>query len=201
MSANVSNIKILAILTRLNIGGPAIQVTLLNRELNQLGYNSTLIVGRCESDEADMRYLLQSGDRVTFLPRMARSVSALRDLAALWALYRLIRRERPDIVHTHTAKAGALGRLAAFLARVPIIVHTFHGNSLQAYFSAPFSLVARLVERSLARITDRICVLCPQQMEELARSPLHPGSSASLRSDSTLPLISGCPSQRLLVPG
>jgi len=170
MSVNVPNTKILAILTRLNIGGPAIQVTLFNRELNQLGYNATLVTGTCESDEADARYLLQPGDRVTFLPRMARSISPLSDLAVLWSLYRLIRHERPDIVHTHTAKAGALGRIAAFLARVPVIVHTFHGNSLRGYFSSPSSLVACLAERSLARITDRICVLCPQQMEELAHS-------------------------------
>jgi len=162
--------KLLSILTRLNIGGPAIQVTLLNRQLARLGYDTTLVTGSCEPHEADMTWLLQPADRVILLPQMSRSVSPARDLAALWQLYRLIRRERPDIVHTHTAKAGALGRIAAFLARVPVIVHTFHGNSLSGYFSAPASLLARLAERALARLTDRICGLSPRQLRELAHT-------------------------------
>jgi len=163
-------LKLLSILTRPNIGGPALQVTLLNRQLARLGYETSLITGSCEHQESDMAWLLQPADRVVFLPQMSRSVSPARDLAALWQLYRLIRRERPDIVHTHTAKAGALGRIAASLARVPVIVHTFHGNSLSGYFSAPASFLARLAERALARLTDRICVLSPQQLRELAQA-------------------------------
>lgn len=83
------------------------------------------------------------------------------------ALYRFLKQERPSIVHTNTAKAGALGRIAAWMAGVPVVVHTFHGNVLSHYFSPTVSWAVRQVERALARLTDGICVLAPQQATEL----------------------------------
>src|SRR5438045_3812908 len=114
-----------------------------------------------------MSYLLRDSDPVHSIPEMSRSVSLWDDFRALIALYRFLRREQPSIVHTHTAKAGVLGRIAARLAGVPVVVHTFHGNVLNHYFSRPVSWAIRLFERALGYLTDGICVLAPQQASEL----------------------------------
>lgn len=155
-------------LTRLGAGGPPIHAVTLTRELSKLGYSSILVTGSKDRDDGDMSYLLRDGDPVHSIPEMSRSVSPWQDLLALIALYRFLRRERPSIVHTHTAKAGVLGRIAARLAGVPVVVHTFHGNVLNHYFPRPVSWAIRMVERLLARFTDGICVLAPQQASELA---------------------------------
>ena len=83
-------------------------------------------------------------------------------------MWRLLRRERPSIVHTHTAMAGCLGRLAAVLSGVPVVIHTFHGNSLSEYFSRTQARVFRSIEQLLARFSDTLCVLSPQQATELS---------------------------------
>ena len=114
-----------------------------------------------------MSYLLREDDPVHSIPEMSRSVSPWQDLRALIALYRFLRRQRPQIVHTHTAKAGVLGRIAARLAGVPVVVHTFHGNVLNGYFSPPVNFCIRFVERALAYFTDGICVLAPQQASNI----------------------------------
>jgi glycosyltransferase involved in cell wall biosynthesis len=160
--------SIVRVLTRLGAGGPPIHAITLTRELSKLGYTSTLVTGSKDRDDGDMSYLLRAGDPVRSIPEMSRSVSPWQDLKALVALYRFLLREKPDIVHTHTAKAGVIGRVAARLAGVPVVVHTFHGNVLSHYFSKPVSWAIRLIERTLARFTDGICVLAPQQAEEIA---------------------------------
>ena len=160
--------RILRIITRLNIGGPAIHTVLLTREMAAMGYDTKLVTGSCENDDGDMQYLLQAGDPVIRVREMSRSVSPWKNLRALWRLWRIMRVERPDIVHTHTAMAGCLGRTAAVLAGIPIIVHTFHGNSLRHYFSPIVSAVFLRIERLLARVTDAICVLSEQQAGELS---------------------------------
>jgi glycosyltransferase involved in cell wall biosynthesis len=160
--------KIVRIVTRLNIGGPAIHTILLTRELPPLGYHSVLVAGDCEDGEGDMGYLLDAADPIRRIPDLSRSVSPLRNLRALWKLWRLLRKERPAIAHTHTAMAGCLGRAAAILAGVPVIIHTFHGNSLRQYFSPAVSAVFLTIERLLARRTDAICVISPQQLDELS---------------------------------
>jgi glycosyltransferase involved in cell wall biosynthesis len=162
--------KLLYVLTRFNVGGVSVQVALASRCLSAQGYKVSLVAGSCDRHEGDMRYLLQPGDDFTYVPEMSRPISPWKDSKALWRLYRIIRRERPDILHTHTAKAGALGRVAARLAGVPIVVHTFHGNSLSKNFSAPANFVFRTAERVFARFTDAICVLCSQQVTELSDS-------------------------------
>jgi glycosyltransferase involved in cell wall biosynthesis len=156
------------IITRLNIGGPAIHTLLLTRELRALDYRTLLVAGSCEADDGDMSYLLRADDPVVWLPELSRSVQPWRNLQALCRLWRLLRRERPDIVHTHTAMAGCLGRLAALLSGAPIVIHTFHGNSLNEYFSRFWAVLFLSIERVLARFTDVLCVVSPQQATELS---------------------------------
>src|SRR5688572_18747118 len=130
-------IRILRIIARLNIGGPAIHVALLTEKLGAPDYESTLVCGNIDADEGDMAYYAESrGVHPLILPQLGRAVNPLSDAKAIYALYKLIRRLKPDIVHTHTAKAGFTGRVAARLAGVPVIVHTFHGHVFRGYFGS-----------------------------------------------------------------
>jgi len=159
--------RVLQVLTRLGAGGPPLSVILLTRQLNQLGYDARLITGKCDHVDLDMSYLLTPEDSVEWVPEMSRSVSMANDLRAIWRLYRIIRKFKPAIVQTHTAKAGALGRIAARLAGVPIVIHTFHGHVMDGYFPPHISFAIRMTERILARFSDIICVLAPQQQRDL----------------------------------
>ena len=141
---------------------------LLTRELAALEYRTMLVSGSCEPEEGDMRCPLHFADSVWWVPELSRSVRPWRNMKALWRLWRLLRHEKPAIVHTHAAMAGCLGRLAAVLSGVPVIVHTFHGNSLSGYFSKIETSLFRRIERLLARFTDTLCVVSPQQAQELS---------------------------------
>jgi glycosyltransferase involved in cell wall biosynthesis len=156
------------IITRMNIGGPALHVLVLSEGLQRRGYSQVLVSGVCETSAGEVEMTFPERHRLVLTRALSRSISPARDIAAIWSMYWRMRRERPDIVHTHTAKAGIIGRLAAWLARVPLIVHTFHGNSLSGYFSPIASRVFQAVERLLAKVTDRICVVSNQQLDELS---------------------------------
>ncbi|MGW8267249.1 MAG: glycosyltransferase [Longimicrobiales bacterium] len=159
------------VIARLNIGGPALHVVNLSEGLDRTGvFRTRLIAGRVTEDEGDMGYYARErGVEVKELPALSRLVNPVSDLRTLWSLYRLFRRERPDIVHTHTAKAGTLGRLAAFFARVPVRIHTFHGHVLGGgYFSSPLTRLYLGIERQLARISQRLVVLTESQKAEMA---------------------------------
>jgi glycosyltransferase involved in cell wall biosynthesis len=161
-------IRVARIITRLNIGGPAQQAILLAAGLDRTRFTTTLITGRVGQGEGDLTALAASrGIPPTIVPELGRAVRPARDLMALVRLVRLFRSIRPDIVHTHTAKAGTLGRLAARIARVPVTIHTFHGHVLEGYFSAPVTRVFLGIERHLARRTDRLVTLGPRLREAL----------------------------------
>ena len=150
-------IRIARIIARLNVGGPAIHVILLSQYLNQHGYETTLISGVEAAHEGDMLHLARErGVDPIRIPALGRELNPVRDVCTLWKLYRLLRKERPHIVHTHTAKAGTLGRIAAWLARTPIIIHTFHGHVLSGHYSRWLTGFYRVVERFLARRSTRI---------------------------------------------
>ena len=155
-------------ITRLNIGGPAIHAILLTRGLQNERFRSLLVSGQEAPGEGNMLDLAERcGVRPLVVEELGREVSPLNDLAAVKRLYRLIRRERPQIVHTHMAKAGTAGRLAARLAGVPIVIHTYHGHVFHSYFSPARTAVFLNIERALARITDCIIAVGDRQRDEL----------------------------------
>lgn len=172
--------KIVRVIARLNVGGPARHVVWLTAGLQGGEYESLLVAGTVPPGEEDMSYFAaEQGVSPLFIPEMSREIS-LKDALTVWKLYQLLRRERPDIVHTHTAKAGTVGRLAglcyrwltpgAFLGRPRVcrFVHTYHGHIFHSYYGPFKTQVFLLIEKLLARlITDRIVVLSAQQRREI----------------------------------
>ncbi|MFA5336545.1 MAG: glycosyltransferase, partial [Candidatus Omnitrophota bacterium] len=153
-------IGIVRIIARLNVGGPAIHTILLTKELNDGRFRSVLVSGSVEGGDKEMGYLAdEKGVKPVIVPEMARRIDPLKDLAAFFKILRIIMRERPDIVHTHTAKAGGLGRAAAVLAGVPVRIHTFHGHIFDSYFSRSQATVIILIERFLALFSKYIIVV------------------------------------------
>jgi glycosyltransferase involved in cell wall biosynthesis len=168
-SLRAGQYEIISIIARLNVGGPALHVIQVTAGLNSR-YSTLLIAGDVDETEVDMqREAQQAGVALLRLPGLGRRVRPAQDLWALFRLFRILRRVRPRIVHTHTAKAGALGRLAAWLARVPVRVHTYHGHVLHGYFSRRTSRLLIAIERILGRLSTRIIALSPSQGHELVR--------------------------------
>jgi len=165
---NREKIKILRIIARLNVGGPAIQAISLNRELNNNEFESTLVYGTVSEGEEDItKFPGMQVERGILLPGLGRELHPLKDISTLLALIRIVRRERPDIIHTHTAKAGAVGRVAGVLCGVPILIHTFHGHVFHGYFSPLKTSIFKFIEKILAAFTTRIITISPAQKEEI----------------------------------
>jgi glycosyltransferase involved in cell wall biosynthesis len=163
-----SNITIARVIARLNIGGPAIQAILMTEAFREKGYRSLLLTGEVASGEGSMEYLAREREVEPIkIASMSRRISSYHDLTTFWKLVRIFYREKPVVVHTHTAKAGALGRLAAICSGVPIRVHTFHGHVFRGYFSPVVSRIFLNVERFLARHTDCIIAISESQKREL----------------------------------
>jgi glycosyltransferase involved in cell wall biosynthesis len=158
---------VMRIITRLAGGGPPVHAALLNRGIGRHGFDSVLVFGECGPGETDMSYLLRDGDAVERVPSLVPSLSPWRDFLAFLAIFRLVRRYRPDIVHTHTAKAGLLGRIAATLAGCRCIVHTYHGHVLAGYFPSHINRMIQKLEQWLGRLSLALCTVSPQQVREL----------------------------------
>jgi glycosyltransferase involved in cell wall biosynthesis len=173
-------VKVLRVIARLNIGGPALHVAYLTAGLADRGYDTTLVAGTVGRGEESMAGVAdRRGVRVETLEELHREIAPIRDLRAILRLARVIRRERPTILHTHTAKAGAVGRIAALLAgdaRPPIVVHTFHGHVLRGYFSPLATLAFRTLERLLARMTTALVAVSPEVRDDLVRLGVAPAS-------------------------
>ena len=162
-------IRILRVVARLNIGGPAIHVTLLSHTLSEPKYKSLLVAGKIEEGEGDMSYLADSFNvERRIISDLGRSVDLKGDLRSLWQMWKIMRDFKPDVVHTHTAKAGFIGRLVAWVARVPVSVHTFHGHVLSGYFGPLKTRVFLALEQIAARMCDRVLTLTPSLKNELA---------------------------------
>ena len=173
-------IKVLRVIARLNVGGPALHVAYLSAGLADRGYDTTLVAGKVGAGEESMAFVAeQRGVRIETLDDLHREIAPLRDLRTILRLARLIRSERPTILHTHTAKAGAVGRIAALLAgdaRPPVIVHTFHGHVLRGYFNPALTAAFRLLERLLARVATKLVAVSPEVRDDLVALGVAPAA-------------------------
>ncbi len=164
-----ASVKIARVITRLNVGGPSVHVILATDMLKTFGFSTVLIAGSLAAGETGVENLEREKNvKPILIPEMSRDLSPLRDLRALWKLVRLLRREKPLILHTHTSKAGALARIASLAAGIPIRVHTYHGNVFSEHFSPFHSHLYIIIERLLAHFTHRLIALSPSQKVELS---------------------------------
>jgi glycosyltransferase involved in cell wall biosynthesis len=171
-------IRVLRVIARLNVGGPALHVSYLSRELDRIGYETTLVAGSIGGTEGSMDYVAQElGVHPLYVPELQREIQPLADAEAARRLLAIIRRVQPDVLHTHTAKAGAIGRLAALMAgkdRPAVVVHTFHGHVLRGYFSPWKTAMFRQLERRLAASTDALIAVSPEVKADLVRLGVAP---------------------------
>jgi glycosyltransferase involved in cell wall biosynthesis len=167
-------VRILRVITRLNVGGPSIQAIELSTRLDARGYRTRLAFGQLGAGEGDMRYLLTPAADARQIETLRRPIAPLDDAQAFARVLAMMREFRPHIVHTHMAKAGTVGRLAAAAynriagrnARARV-VHTYHGHVLEGYFSPAKTRLFLGVERTLARLTDRLVAISPEIRTEL----------------------------------
>ena len=175
---STERVKIVRVIARLNVGGPALHVAYLTEGLAGRGYDTTLVAGSLAWGEESMAHVAQArGVVVEQLGALHRDISPLADVRAILHLAKVIRRDRPQILHTHTAKAGAVGRIAALLAgraRPPVVVHTFHGHVLRGYFGRLTTLGFRMLERLLARVTTVLVAVSPEVRDDLVRLGVAP---------------------------
>ena len=173
-SGSSEKVRVLRIITRLNIGGPSIQAIALSERLAARGFDTQLLHGRLGAGEGDMRYLLSTDDVARQLTALRREIAPLHDAIALVQVLDTLRDFRPHIVHSHMAKAGTIGRVAAWIYNrtagrdEPVrVVHTYHGHVLEGYFSPARTRTFLGVERLLARATDRLVAISPRIEQEL----------------------------------
>jgi glycosyltransferase involved in cell wall biosynthesis len=200
-------LRVLQVIARMNVGGPASQVLALAEGLDPARFRVEVVTGEPGAGEADYLELRSPGTRLTVLPGLGPDVAPVADARALAALDRLVRRLRPHVLHTHTAKAGLLGRLVARRHGIPT-VHTFHGHLLHGYFGPAATRAVVEVERRLARSTDVLVTVGERVRDELLEAgvgrheqyralppgvpPLQPVEAARARAELDLPPTSRC---------
>jgi glycosyltransferase involved in cell wall biosynthesis len=166
----------LRVIARLNVGGPAQHVINLTKSMSSR-YPTLLVAGSMTEGEVEFAQASDPSLPLMRISELGRAIKAADDIRAFFRLWKVMRAHRPDIVHTHTAKAGALGRVAAFFARVPVRIHTYHGHVFHGYFHPVLTWVVIWTERILARITTRIVVISERQrreiVEEFGIAPAH----------------------------
>ena len=176
-------LKVARVIARLNVGGPAKHVVWLTAGLAESDFDSVLIAGTVPEGEEDMSYFADhAGVAPFYIPEMSREIS-LNDAVTVWKLFRFFKRWRPDIIHTHTAKAGTVGRVAGFLYRWLTpgtlvgkprpckFVHTYHGHVFHSYYGRRRTQLFLAIERILAKlVTDRLIVVSRQQRNEIGET-------------------------------
>ena len=165
---SAEKISVMQIIARMNVGGPAVIVADLMRGLDSSKFEQRLITGYCADNEADYLETVATDVKATRIAGLGRSISPLADARAFLSLVAMIKREKPDVIHTHTAKAGVLGRLAAILAGGDALtVHTFHGHLLHGYFAGWKVRLVIAIEKFLATRTDVLIAVGTQVQEDL----------------------------------
>ena len=153
-------IRVMQVIARMNVGGPAVLVADLMRNLNSAEFQSVLVTGFCDENESDYLDQVAVDIQAIKLPGLGRSISVTKDLKAFFLLVKEIRKFRPDVIHTHTAKAGVLGRLAAIVALPKAKrVHTYHGHLLHGYFNPMKVKLIILLEKILGFFTYKIIAI------------------------------------------
>lgn len=165
--------RLLRIITRMNIGGPATHVIVANRGLDERGWETLLVFGTVEPDEAEVA-LPAVSIAMERVPALSRPVRPIADLRAAAAIARIVRRYRPDVIHTHLSKAGQIGRTVAMAMSRAVRVHTFHGTVFGSYFGAAASGAIVRAERLLGERTHAIVALSDRQRDELVRYRIAP---------------------------
>ncbi|MCY7344883.1 MAG: glycosyltransferase [Pyrinomonadaceae bacterium] len=175
-----NNLKIVRIIARLNVGGPARHVVWLTKELQSGEFKSVLLTGTVPEGEEDMSYFaVENRVEPVYIEAMSRELSP-QDVVSLWKIFQQLKLEKPDVIHTHTAKAGTVGRTAGFLYRWLTwksligkprrvkVIHTFHGHVFHSYYGASKTKIFLFIEKMLARFaTDKIVVISRQQFGEI----------------------------------
>jgi glycosyltransferase involved in cell wall biosynthesis len=163
-----SQLKILHIITRLCVSGTSSYVIQIAQAMKNEKYQSYVLAGKIEPDESDMAYLAaQYGIKPYYIRTMRRNLNPVNDFVTILSIMRIIAKLKPDIIFTHNAKAGVVGRVAAYIMRVPVIIHTFHGNNFSGYFGKFMSRFSILTERILASGSTCLIAISPQQYEDL----------------------------------
>jgi glycosyltransferase involved in cell wall biosynthesis len=158
--------RVLRIINRLNLGGPTYNAAYLTKYMDE--FETLLVSGMHDETEESSEFIVNElGLKPMYLPEMYRELNPFRDYKSYFRLRQIIKDFKPDIVHTHAAKAGAVGRLAARHAGVPIILHTFHGHVFHSYFSPAKTKMFLAIEKYLARYSTKIIALSPKQLLEL----------------------------------
>ena len=160
--------RILRIINRFNLGGPTYNVAYLSKFLAP-EFETMLVGGMKEDSEESSEFILKNlGIKPIIIPEMRRSVNLLNDFSAYQKIKQLIKDFKPDIVHTHASKAGAIGRFAAIQSKVPVIVHTFHGSVFHSYFDNFKTTIYKTIERHLAKKSSAIIAVSEKQKQELS---------------------------------
>jgi glycosyltransferase involved in cell wall biosynthesis len=161
-------IRVMRIIARMNVGGPAVQVSGLMRGFDAQVFEQVLVTGYCAADEADYLEKVATDVKAVRIDGLGRSIKPRADLTALFAIIKEIRRFKPDVIHTHTAKAGVVGRVASILSgHKSVRVHTFHGHLLNGYFGAGKTKLVILVEKFLALFTDQLLAVGAKVKDDL----------------------------------
>ena len=160
--------KVLHIITRMNTGGPAVFLDHLTNAMNDLGTQSTIAYGYCESNETDFTQTHKLSTPLLKINTLHRSLSPIDDLRSFRRLRRIIKEIKPDLINTHTSKAGVLGRLAAkSVSRKLPVVHTFHGHLIYGYFARYKSWVFTVVEKIMGKYTDAAVAVTSETKQSL----------------------------------
>lgn len=182
-------IRVVHVITRTNIGGPAVIAASLLADDRHADVQQSLVRGTPGADEGDYFEGSPLLVRTTTVHGLGRSPKPLDDLRALVSLVRLLRRERPDVVHTHMAKAGVLGRIAAFVARVPVRIHTFHGHLLHGYFGALATRVVVATERLMRLVTTHSVVVGSSVHRDLVEAGVVDARRSSVINPGVEPFV------------